>query len=161
MRPQLNSGTLGRQGRFVMVRRKGSARIDAGIATFVAETRDLIAPWLGGFGFSQEERDVGRWAATFSFTNGTRYVRLSASCDPRDAPSCCNVVLGEGALTWPEVDWNGVALWRFARDQGDSEASEYPFEAGAAVPISSSACAPISRDTLWDSCEGMCPASIV
>ena len=125
---------MGRQGRFVMVRRKGSARIEAGIATFVAGTRDLIAPWLAGFGFSQGEREVGRWTATVSFTNGTRYVRLSASCDPREAPSYCNVVLGEGDLKWPEVDWNGVALWRLARDQGDAEASEYLLEAGAAVP---------------------------
>jgi hypothetical protein len=115
-----------------MVRRKGSARIEAGIVTFLAGTRDLIAPWLAGFGFSQAHREVGRWTATVSFTNGRRYVRLSASCDPRDAPSYCNVILGEGDLKWPEVDWNGVALWRLARDQGDSEASEYPLEAGAA-----------------------------
>jgi hypothetical protein len=111
-----------------MVRRKASASIEAGIASFVAGTRDLIAPWLAGFGFSQGEREVGRWTATVSFTNGTRYVRVSANCDPREAPSYCNVVLGEGDLTWPEVDWNGVALWRLARDQGDSEASEYPLE---------------------------------
>jgi hypothetical protein len=130
----LSAYSLGRQGRFVMVRRKGSARIEAGIASFVAGTRDLIAPWLAGFGFSQGEREVGRWTATVSFANGKRYVRLSANCDPRDAPSYCNVVLGEGDLKWPEVDWNGVALWRLARDQGDSEASEYPLEAGAAVP---------------------------
>jgi len=115
----------------VMVRRKESARIEAGIATFVAGCRDLIAPWLAGFGFSQREKEVGRSAATVSFTNGTRYVRLSADCDPRDAPSHYNVVLGEGDLKWPEVDWNGVALWRLARDQGASEASEYPLEAGA------------------------------
>jgi hypothetical protein len=117
-----------------MARRKVSARIEAAIATFVAGTRDVIAPWLAGFGFSERERDVGRSTATVSFTNGTRYDRLSADCDPRDAPSHCNVVLGEGGLKWPEVDWNGVALWRLARDQGDSEASEYPLEAGAAVP---------------------------
>jgi hypothetical protein len=116
-----------------MVRRKGAARIDAGIATFVAGTRDLIAPWLASFGFSQAEREVGKWTATVSFTNGKRYVRLSANCDPRDTPSYYNVILGEGDLQWPEVDWNGVALWRLARDQRDSEASEYLLEAGVAV----------------------------
>ena len=144
-----------------MVRRKGSARIEAGIASFVAGTRDLIAPWLAGFGFSQGEREVGRWTATVSFTNGTRYVRLSANCDPRDAPSYSNVVLGEGDLKGPEVDWNGVALWRLARDQGDSEASDTRSRLGLLFQISSSACERISRDTHWDFCEGMCPPSIV
>jgi len=93
-----------------MVRRKGSASIEAGIASFVAGTRDLIAPWLAGFGFSQREKEVGRWTATVSFTNSRRYVRVSANCDPRESPSYYNVVLGEGDLKWPEVDWNGVAL---------------------------------------------------
>ena len=51
---------LGRQARFVMVRRKAAASIEAEIASFVAGTRDLIAPWLAGFGFSQGE--VGRIA---------------------------------------------------------------------------------------------------
>jgi hypothetical protein len=81
------------------------------VVAIIARTRDLIAPWLAGFGFSPGERAVGRWTATVSYTNGTRYVRLSANCDPREVPSCCNVVLGEGALKWPEIDWNGVALW--------------------------------------------------
>ena len=115
-----------------MAGQKRSAQVDAGIRGFVRNVQDLIVPWLAGFGFSQGETEVDRWAARVSFTNAERYVYLSASSDPRDPPSHCNVVIGEGTLEWPEVDWNGVALWRVARDQGDRSASWYPFEAGVA-----------------------------
>jgi|SRR6187399_18058 len=116
-----------------MGRRKGSSRVEPEIATFVTSLQGVIAPWLAGFGFSRAEKDVSRYAASASFINGTRYVRLSASSEPRDLPSYCNVVLGEGSLHWPEVDWNGIALWRLARDQGESEASEYALEGEIAV----------------------------
>jgi hypothetical protein len=117
-----------------MGRRKGSAAVEPEIAAFVTSSLDVIAPWLAGFGFSRAEKKVSRYAATISFINGTRYVSLSASSEPRDAPSHCNVVLGEGQLQWPEVDWNGIALWRLARHQGESEASEYPLHGEVTVP---------------------------
>jgi len=112
----------------------GRRKIEAAIAAFVSSVQRLIAPWLAGFGFSQKAEEVDRWTASVSFINGTRYVRLSANSDPRDPPSYCNVVLGEGDLGWPEVDWNGIALWRLATDQGDSGAAEYALEAESAVP---------------------------
>jgi hypothetical protein len=117
-----------------MKRQKAPASAEAEVAAFVASTQDLIGPWLSGLGFLRGEVEVDRWRASIWFINSTQYARLSASADPREAPSCCNVVLGDGHLEWPEVDWNGVALWRLARDQGDSEASEYPLKAAADVP---------------------------
>lgn len=114
-------------------RRKPSARVEPEIAAFVAAAREVIAPWLATFGFSQAEREVDRSTARVTFANGARYVQLSASCDPRDSPSHCNVVLGEGALAWPEVDWNGVALWRLAPVRSRAKASEYPLCARPAV----------------------------
>jgi len=117
-----------------MKRRKGPARVEAEVTAVIASTQDLIAPWLSGLGFLRGEAELDRWTACIWFINGTRYVRLSATSDPRDAPSYCNVVLGDGHLEWPEVDWNGIALWRLARAQGDSEASEYPLNAAVDVP---------------------------
>lgn len=125
--------TLG-NGLFVMGRKKRSSRVAPEIAAFVTSSQDLMAGWLADFGFSREEKEVSHYTADVSFIHGTRYVRLSASCDPRDAPSYCNVVLGEGSLQWPEVDWNGVALWRLARDEGKSRAAEYLLDGEATVP---------------------------
>ena len=116
-----------------MGRRKGVSKVEPEVAAFVAGSESLIAPWLAGFGFSQGEHEVSRYAASLAFVNDARYVRLSVNVEPRDPPRYCSVALGEGSLQWPEVDWNGIALWRLARDQGESELSEYPLEAEAAV----------------------------
>jgi hypothetical protein len=121
----------------VFVRRRGkeSTAVEAAIAAFVAGTQRLITPWLSGFGFSPTEKKVDRWTASISFKNGARYVQLSVNSDPRDPPSYCNVVLGEGDLEWPEVDWNGIALWQLATEQGDSAAGKYAgLEVEGAVP---------------------------
>lgn len=104
------------------------------VAAFVVSTRRLIAPWLAGFGFSQGEKEADRWTASVYFVNGSRYAQVSVNSDPRDPPSCCNVVLGEGGLKWPEVDWNGISLRQLATDQGDPGAAEYALEAGTVVP---------------------------
>jgi hypothetical protein len=41
-----------------------------------------------------------------------RYIKVSATTHWRDAPACCEVHLGEGSETWPESDWNAIALWQ-------------------------------------------------
>lgn len=117
-----------------MGRRKRVSKIEAEVATFVTGSENLIAPWLADFGFFPGAREVSRYGASLAFINDVRYVRLYVNVEPRDPPRYCSVVLGEGSLEWPEVDWNGVALWRLARDQGESEFSEYPLETEAAVP---------------------------
>ena len=142
-----------------MGRRKGSSRVEPEIATFVTSLQGVIAPWLAGFGFSRAEKDVSRYAASASFINGTRYVRLSASSEPRDLPSYCNVVLGEGSLHWPEVDWNGIALWRLARDQGSQKRQSTPLKVRSPFSTSSGVCVRISNAMAWDFSEVTCPRS--
>jgi len=133
-----------------MGRRKGMSKLEPEVATFIAGSQRLIAPWLAGFGFAQGKQEVSRYTASLAFSNGTRYVRLHANAEPRDPPRYCSVVLGEGSLEWPEVDWNGVALWRLARDQGESEVSEYPLEAEATVPgLVERMRADLERHGLW------------
>ena len=114
--------------------RRRPLRAETDTSVFARRCRDVIAPWLEGFGFSQAEKKVDRWTATCCFVNGQRYVRATANCDPREPPGYCNIVLGEGELSWPEVDWNGVALWRLARALGDSTASEYPLDSAKEIP---------------------------
>lgn len=152
---------LVRQGRFGMVRRKGSARIEAGIASFVAGTRDLIAPWLAGFGFSQgRDRSVGGQ-------------QRSRSPTARDMSACPRTVIRAMRRVIPTLfsakgtssgrrsigmvsrcgDWRGI-----------KEIQRRPStrsRLGLLFQILSSACERISRNTHWDFCEGMCPPSIV
>jgi hypothetical protein len=108
-----------------MTRSRKSLSGKTGMSVFVRSCHEVFASWLEGFGFSQGETKVDRWTASCCFVNGRRYVRAMANADPREPPGYCNIVLGEGELSWPEVDWNGVALWRLARAQRDPGASEY------------------------------------
>jgi hypothetical protein len=117
-----------------MQRSRKSQPEKAAMTVFARACREVLAPWLERFGFTQGERQIDRWSARCCFVNGRRYVRVTASADPRDAPAFCNVLLGEGDLSWPEVDWNGVPLWQLARAQGASDASEYPLDPSGQIP---------------------------
>jgi hypothetical protein len=44
------------------------------------------------------------------FVAGVRYVKVSATVDPRDTPFSAAIALGEGDTGMPESDWNSVAL---------------------------------------------------
>ena len=105
------------------------------MSTFARACHGTIGPWLEPFGFSSGETKVDQWTASCFFVNGKRYVRAMASDDPRDGPGYCNLILGEGELSWPEIDWNGVALWRVAKVRGASEATEYLLDAATLPTI--------------------------
>ena len=79
---------------------------------FANQCREIIAPFLDEYGFRCVRDHVTPNSASLSFANGDRYVALSLSFDPRDAPHACRVILGEGSLEMPECDWNGIGLWR-------------------------------------------------
>lgn len=64
------------------------------------------------FGFKLESTKTEQHFFEIVFVNGERYVKVSASSDPREEPSYFNVVLGEGPRGFSESDWNSVALWR-------------------------------------------------
>jgi hypothetical protein len=66
---------------------------------------------------SRSERDF----ASEVYVCGDRYIEISANTHYRDAPSHCQITLGEGSLIWPEKDWNGIALWQLACEHGIPE----------------------------------------
>jgi hypothetical protein len=88
-----------------------------------------FAPLLSRHGFTRVVREVDRSLATHIYRAGERYVKVTATDDPRDGPSHCQVILGEGSHAWPETDWNTVALWQLAQAQ----AAEAPEAAGGTV----------------------------
>src|SRR5439155_3985186 len=79
---------------------------------FANQCREIIAPFLDEYGFRCVRDHVTPNSASLSLANDDRYVALSLSFDPRDAPHACRVILGEGSLEMPECDWNGIGLWR-------------------------------------------------
>ena len=94
---------------------KRKPRTGSTVSVFVEAVGRTITPALAALGFIQEQADVEDLSATYCYGNGPRYVKVSANADPRDSPCYLNAILGEGQRSWPEVDWNGVALWRLAR----------------------------------------------
>jgi hypothetical protein len=106
---------------------KKKPRVSSTVSAFVESIARTITPALAALGFTQEQAKVEDLSAEYCYGNGTRYVKVSANADPRDSPGYLNVVLGDGHRSWPEADWNGVALWRLARAHPDAPAktSEY------------------------------------
>lgn len=105
---------------------KKKPRTSPTVSSFVEAVERTITPALAALGFTQEQADVKVLSAEYCYGNGTRYVKVSANVDPRDSPSYLNAILGDGQRSWPEVDWNGVALWRLARAHHTSATiSEY------------------------------------
>jgi hypothetical protein len=76
---------------------------------------------LSRYGFTRVKRDVTRSLAKHVYRAGERYVEVTATEHPRDGPSHCQVLLGEGSHAWPETDWNRVALWQLAHAQSPDE----------------------------------------
>jgi hypothetical protein len=98
------------------------------VRLFVDAVDRSIVPALAEFDFTLEgSSQTKRLFAACVFGCGSRYVKLTINLHPRDLPNYCNVQLGEGQRTWPENDWNGVALWALARTHpaGSPEATEY------------------------------------
>ena len=98
---------------------------------FTTHCDAAFAPLLSRHGFTRVARKVDRSLAEHVYRAGERYVKVTATDDPRDGASSCQVLLGEGSNTWPETDWNTVALWQLGRAQVTAEApaivGEYEF----------------------------------
>jgi hypothetical protein len=98
---------------------------------FTTHCDAAFAPLLSRHGFTRVARKVDRSLAEHVYRAGGRYVKVTASDDPRDGPSHCQVLLGEGSNAWPETDWNTVALWQLGRAHFPAEApaivEEYEF----------------------------------
>jgi hypothetical protein len=97
--------------------------------TFPPMCAATFAAPLAAHGFTAEAAIVEPTVCTQQYVAGARYIEVTASIDPRDAPDYCNVTLGEGRTDWPERDWNSVGLWRLIRDQAstlaEADAKEY------------------------------------
>jgi hypothetical protein len=98
---------------------------------FTTHCDAAFAPLLSRHGFTRVARKVDRSLAEHVYRAGERYVKVTATDDPRDGPSHCLVLLGEGSNAWPETDWNTIALWQLGRAQFPEEAAaivgEYEF----------------------------------
>ncbi len=84
---------------------------------FTTQCDAAFAPLLSRHGFTRVARKVDRSLAQHVYRADERYVKVTATDDPRDGSSHCRVLLGEGSDAWPETDWNTVALWQLGRAQ--------------------------------------------
>ena len=67
-----------------------------------------------GFAPLQGMRSSGKYLAMRLYRAGDRYVKVTATTDPRDAPARCSVAVGEGSHQFPDGDWNSLELWQLA-----------------------------------------------
>ena len=107
------------------------------VQTFVDLATSRIGPALAEFGFAPEPLEfLDKHVATVGYRNGNRYVEARITLHPRDLPFHGNIVLGEGSRSWPEADWNSVALWQLihAHPGGDPKASVYRLTSDDEVP---------------------------
>ena len=97
------------------------------ISTFDDFARGEFAELVSAHGFDHVEADSSKYGSTHIFRKGELYIKLTVNLHPRDAPNYCVVSFGEGNYTWPERDWNAVALWRIIADHPDGNpgATEY------------------------------------
>ena len=79
--------------------------------THFAQACAVFQAPLALHGFAAAEPVIERAFGSRCFLAEPRYVRISATVDPHDAPFLASVVLGEGGMGMPECDWNSVALW--------------------------------------------------
>jgi hypothetical protein len=114
--------------------------------TFSAACGVVFDSLLLSYGFSPAAARLGPKSCEQDYCAGHRYIAVSVSADPREPPSYSNIVLGEGSVEWPERDWNSVALWRVARDNGGGEKASlgtYPLAHESLNQASASGLVPI------------------
>ncbi len=100
------------------------------IRTFDDFAKGRFAELVGDHGFDHVECDSSEDGSSQIFRKGDLYIKLSVNLHPRDAPNYCVVSFGEGNYTWPERDWNAVALWKIIADHPDGNpgATEYTMQ---------------------------------
>ena len=89
---------------------------------------------LSSYDFKKVSKKTESDYCKIVFVNGERYIVITANSDPRDSPAYFNIVLGEGSHSFPDTDWNAVALWRLKNyiDNND-RASEYDLETSKSI----------------------------
>jgi hypothetical protein len=95
----------------------------------------IFTPFLHEKEFNLIKTEAEEYFTTLIFRKGTRYIKVTASTFPTDYPYSYNIILGEGdSETFPECDWNSIALWRLVkRIDPASDVKEYAFPFGDQV----------------------------
>ena len=98
------------------------------IRGFVALCDAAFRPMLEAYGFQlTPSATEDKYGGARTYRKADLYISVGATTDPRNGPSYCQVTLGEGSLDWPEVDWNGVALFHLAVARGEPWPEEDPY----------------------------------
>ncbi len=84
---------------------------------------------LSPYEFKKKSKHTESNYCKLVFVNEERYVVITANTDPRDSPAYFNIILGEGSLSFPDTDWNTVALWHLKNYiKNNGKASEYDLD---------------------------------
>ncbi|MCA9395367.1 MAG: hypothetical protein KC900_14290 [Candidatus Omnitrophica bacterium] len=86
---------------------------------------DKFSQYMESNDFLLETREIQNNSAQVVFRSGSRYVKLLMNLDERDGPNYFNIVLGEGLSTYPEADWNSIALWKLMESHSHDNVGEY------------------------------------
>jgi hypothetical protein len=63
------------------------------------------------------------------YTKKKLYIKFEININPQDYPPYFNILLGDGSIDWPDVDWNCIALWRYIEQSGKkNEMQKYSLE---------------------------------
>ena len=93
-----------------------STAVGQPLRRFATSCDSAFKTLLAKYGFApvQAMRSPGKYRAVRLYRSGDRYVRVTASTDPRDAPAHCTAAVGEGSHQFPEGDWNSIQLLQLA-----------------------------------------------
>lgn len=81
-------------------------------ARFARLADEAVGDLLAEHEFEPTSKEDLGGAYSRTYRSGERYICVTASTQWRDEGPHCQAHLGEGPDTWPEKDWNAVALWR-------------------------------------------------
>jgi hypothetical protein len=83
---------------------------------------------LAGYGFRPVRGTLAHpKVARRIYRAGDRYVGVSATTHPMDAPAHCTLAVGEGSHEFPDADWNAIALWQLAAEGHAPPPVEEPY----------------------------------
>jgi len=96
---------------------------------FSERATNVFDPYLQSIGFEPTIKDRDKVGCRHIYRRDNQYTEIVANIHPHDRPAYYNIILGEGEDTFPESDWNSVALWRFKNEiDANENAAEYLFE---------------------------------
>ncbi len=96
------------------------------IKEFTKLSMPIFTNALASYGFKNESKMIESNYCKIVFVKGECYININAYNDPREGPPYFNITLGEGLSSFPDSDWNSIALWRLKNHiEGKNDGSEY------------------------------------